>query len=294
MTNKILVTGAAGHTGGYTIEALLAKRHNDIRALVRLDDDRAKALRERGVEIVVGNLLDLDAVRAALKDVDAAYFVYPIEPGLIQATAYFAQAAKEASVKAIVNMSQKSARSDATSHAAQDHWIGERVFDWSGIPTTHLRPTFFTDWLLYPYQMASIRQGKLRTPFGIDKHAPIAAEDQGRVIAAILLDPEGHAGQTYPLYGPVELTQSEVAGVLSKVLGRTIEFEPVSLEQFRLDVEQQLKRPFLAQHLYEVARDHGNGVFAGTNDIVRSITGSEAMSVEDFVQANRVEFELAS
>ncbi len=290
MTRKLLITGATGNTGGHAIDALLAEGHVDIRAMLRTDDDRAKALRDRGVETVFGNLLDLDSVRAALKGIEAAYFVYPIEPGLIQATAYFAQGAREAGVTAIVNMSQKSARSDATSHAARDHWIGERVFDWSGIAMTHLRPTFFADWLLYPFQIDSIRKGTLRTPFAVHRHAPIASEDQGRLIAAILHDPGPHGGRTYPLYGPVEMTQAEVAGVLAKVLERPIEFEPVSLEQFHSDIATHLKRPFLAQHLYEVARDHANGIFAGTNEIIETITGRLPMSVEAFVLANKAAF----
>ncbi|MDH8308045.1 hypothetical protein QIG59_27760, partial [Klebsiella pneumoniae] len=65
----------------------------------------------------------------------------------IDATSFFAVAAAEKGVKAIVNMSQISARRDANSHAAQEHWVAERIFDWSGTPTTHLRPTFFAEWL---------------------------------------------------------------------------------------------------------------------------------------------------
>ena len=60
---------------------------------------------------------------------------------MIDATAYFALAAKHARVAAVVNTSQISARYDSKSHAARDHWIAERVFDWSGIAVTHLRPT---------------------------------------------------------------------------------------------------------------------------------------------------------
>ncbi len=126
-----------------------------------------------------------------------AYFVYPIRPGILQATAYFAQAAKSAGVDGIVNMSQKSAREDAKSHAATDHWLSERVFDWSGLTVAHIRPTYFAEWLLYIAPM--IKAGLLHVPFGTGKHAPIAAEDQGRVIAGILEDPAAHKGQIYPL-----------------------------------------------------------------------------------------------
>jgi NAD(P)-dependent dehydrogenase (short-subunit alcohol dehydrogenase family) len=37
-----------------------------------------------------------------------------------------------------VNMSQRSAREDAKSHAMCDHWLAERVFDWSGLTVAHL------------------------------------------------------------------------------------------------------------------------------------------------------------
>lgn len=72
--------------------------------------------------MAIGDVRNLDDVRAVLAGIGAAYFIYPIQPGLIEATAYFAQAAREAGVSAIINMSQISARSNAKSHAALNHW----------------------------------------------------------------------------------------------------------------------------------------------------------------------------
>jgi len=112
--------------------------------------------------------------------------VYSFQPGLIDAAAFFAQATIEAGVKSIVNMSQKSARREAKSQAARDHCITEQVFDWSGVPTTHIRPTFFAEWLLYPMDGWNAKGGVIEFPFADGRHAPIAGEDQGRVIAALL------------------------------------------------------------------------------------------------------------
>jgi NAD(P)H dehydrogenase (quinone) len=42
--------------------------------------------------------------------------------------------------------------------------LAERVFDWSGVPTAHIRPTYFAEWLLYLAPM--IRQGRMMAPFG--------------------------------------------------------------------------------------------------------------------------------
>src|SRR5271163_2877522 len=212
---KILVTGATGATGGYAITRLL-ELNVPVRALVHQLDARSEQLRAAGVEVVQGDLSDFEAVSEALKGITGAYFVYPIQvPGILEATAFFAQAALEQGVGAIVNMSQISARRIAKSHAARNHWIAERLLDRSGVPVTHLRPTFFAEWLMYFSQ--SIRENDMfPLPFGDVRYAPIAAEDQGRVIAAILNDPAEHAGKIYSLYGPKELTQSEVADLLTQ------------------------------------------------------------------------------
>jgi uncharacterized protein YbjT (DUF2867 family) len=47
----------------------------------------------------------------------------------VEATANFVQADSEAGVHAVVNMSQISARREATSNAARAHWLAERLLD---------------------------------------------------------------------------------------------------------------------------------------------------------------------
>ncbi len=288
---EILVSGATGRTGGAAIDELL-KLGKKIRAFVRTDDARAAALRARGVETAIGDFSDIDAIRAALEGIRAAYFLHPIRPGIIGASAYFAQAAQEAGVGAIVNMSQISARREAKSHAAQDHWIAERVFDWSGVAVTHLRPTFFADWLVYPHFGRQIWAKKqIEFPFADGRHAPIASDDQGRVIAHILADPARHAGKIYPLHGPVEMNHDEIAAAVSEVLGTKIVYTPISIAQFRQDMEQTHKfPPFLVQHLVEVAQNYRDGVFAGTNNVVEEITGTPALTVPAFIAQNRQAF----
>ena len=277
--------------GGAAIDELL-KMGKRVRAYVRSDDARARALRERGVDVAIGDFTDLDAIRAAMEGVKSAYFLYPIAPGIIGAAAYFAQAAKEAGVTAIVNMSQISARRESKSHAAQDHWVSERVFDWSGVATTHLRPTFFAEWLIYPHFGKEIWARKtIEFPFGNGRHAPISADDQGRVIAHILADPAGHAGKIYTLHGPVEMNQAEIAAAMSQALGAKIEYAPTSIEEFRRKMEQQYKfPPFLVQHLVEVAQNYREGIFAGTNDVVEKITGAPALTLQAFIEKHREVF----
>ena len=288
---SILVSGATGRTGGAAIDELL-KMGERVRAYVRSDDERAAALRARGVETAIGDFTDIDQIRAAMEGIRAAYFLHPIAPGIVQAAAYVAQAAKEAGVTAIVNMSQISARRESSSHAAQDHWISERVFDWSGVATTHLRPTFFADWLIYPHFAHEIwARKKIEFPFADGRHAPIGSGDQGRVIAHILANPAGHEGKIYTLHGPVEMNHAEIAASMSEVLGARIDYAPTSIDEFRHKMENVYKfPPFLVQHLVEVAQHYREGIFQGTNDVVEKITGTPALSVPAFIEQHRAAF----
>ncbi len=308
---KFLVTGATGATGVHAVELLLARGHQ-VRALAHREDDRSKQLQELGAEVVIGDLLKLNDVRTALIGIRGAYFVYPIRPGILQATAYFVQAAMEAGVDGIVNMSQKPAREDAKSHAMCDHWLAERVFDWSGLTVAHLRPTLFAEWLLYLAPM--IRAGLLHVPFGPGRHAPIAAEDQARVIVGILEDPASHRGQIYPLFGPVEFTHKEIAQILSRVLGKDVEYKQLSFEtwlqimasggqkppaehtaramygEFEQKPEGRTGDSFLIQHLREAVIDLQNGRLAGTNDVVKKIGGRQPTTLDEFITKHRVAF----
>src|SRR4029079_7884825 len=168
-----LITGATGNTGAHTVR-LLRERGRRVRALVHTLDERAARLREQGAEVVQGDLLDFPTVSAATAGVSAAYFNYPVAPGLVEATANFVQAASEAGVHAVVNMSQISARREAKSNAARQHWLAERLLDRTAMVTTHLRPTFLAEWINWFWSRrvngsrawAPVRQGPHRTLLG--------------------------------------------------------------------------------------------------------------------------------
>jgi len=125
----------------------------------------------------------------------------------------------------------------------------------------------------------------------------------------ILEDPASHRGKIYPLYGPVEFTHQEIAQVLSRVLGKDIQYKQVSFETWLQIMASGGQQPpaehsaralygefeqkartgdsFLVQHLREVAIDHQNGVFAGTNDLVEKIGGRPPTTLEEFITKHR-------
>ena len=284
-----LVTGATGSTGVPTVKQLLARGHR-VRAFVHKEDARSAALHELGAEVVSGDLLDLDAVRAAMEGVSSAYFCYTaFYSGLSQATAIFAQAAKEANVTSIVNMSQNTAKRDASSKGAREHWLAERILDWSGVTVTHIRPCYFAEWTLYFKPM--VQAGTVRLPFGpTGRHAAPAAEDQARVIVQLLEQPTIYAGQTLELYGPEELTMEEQFAAVAQATGRPIKYEHGSYDEYA-DLWRSFGcNEFLVQHLVETAKYQQRGDMRGTNDTIERITGQKPLTALQFATINREAF----
>jgi NAD(P)H dehydrogenase (quinone) len=120
---------------------------------------------------------------------------------------------------------------------------------------------------------------------------PIAAEDQGRLIATILAAPTGHAGKTYSLHGPIELDQAAIADAISDVLGRKINYRQLTIPQYRERLEKFGLPEFLIQHFCAIAVDYQNGIFSGADKIIAEVTGKAPMTVQEFVTLHRDVFE---
>ena len=278
-----LVTGATGDTGRPTVKLLLEKGYS-VRALARKEDSRAQKLRDLGAEVVIGDMLNLHDIRKAVKGASGAYFVYPLADGQVEASVIFAQAAKEANLEIVANMSHKQSRPHARSKATMAHWLSEQVFNWSGVPSAHLRVTFFAEWLLYIAPL--IREGRYVVPFDPgSRFAPMPASDIARVVVGILENPQKHAGSAYQLHGPVEYSHAEIAEVLSKTLKKKVSFEQVSVPDFLklLGLENDIAKK---THFEAVRVDQQEGLLEGTDKIGTEIIGQPLMTLEEFILAN--------
>jgi uncharacterized protein YbjT (DUF2867 family) len=291
---RILVTGSTGKTGSAVVEQLL-ERDYPVRALVRVRDERSERLEELGAEVVLGDFLDLQSIRAAVQGVKRVYFVYPPQGArLVEATGIMAVAARDAGVEALINMSQISARQDSQSPLARHHWLSENIFDWANIGAVHIRPGFFAE-MLYLLGAATIAtEGKLYLPYGDERHAPVAVADIARVVVGLLADPAPYAAKRLVLTGPKNMKVAEMAEVLTEELGRPVEYVDIPGEawgQILGDVAGM--PPFLVTHLKAVAEDHKNGIFSAETDVVEHIGGQPPQSLAAFIRENRELFGVA-
>ena len=206
----IVVTGAAGGAGStaQTAIATLLEQGHRVRAMVRKLDARSDALRDRGADVVVADMLDIIAVRAAMQGCLAVYFTMSVSSTYLEAAANVAVTAKSLGVKAFVNpsqmtLSQMSETETTSSSQQKQHWLAEQMLRWSGLPVVYLRPTAFLDGLFLPLTAKGIRDDNaIRLPYANGKTAAIAAADVGAAAAAVLVNPEPHIGKVYELPAP--------------------------------------------------------------------------------------------
>src|SRR5262245_19431795 len=233
----ILVTGATGHQGGASARHLLANGWR-VRALVRkIDDPAARALADSGVELVQGDMTDRASLDRAMQGVYGVHSVQAYLPkdaaGEIRQGTNVADAAKAAGVQHLVYSS--AAGPDDPSDLDVPEISSKRAIEQhiraSGLPFTFLRPVYLMDTL--NFLRSYILQGTWTISLPADRAMQLLASDDIGAFAVLAFQhPERWLNQSLELAGD-ELTQLQIAEVLSRVIGRSIRFVEMPIEQAR-------------------------------------------------------------
>ncbi|GAC1324474.1 MAG: SDR family oxidoreductase [Mycobacteriales bacterium] len=282
----ILVTGATGTVGGHLV-AELDKAGAPMRALVR-SPEKADTLKGYNVAIATGDLAQPQTLPAALAGVDRVFLLSPpareqpaLEKALIDAAV--AAGSKQHIVKLAV-----------IGHAPEGPVLGRNhaeVVDHlkaSGLPYTVLAPSSYMQNLLRG--AATIQgQGAIYQPAGSGAISHIDARDIAAV-AAHVLTTDGHEGKDYALTGPAALTYTEVAEILTGVLGRQVTYVDVAPEQARQGMLAAGMDEWLVGALLELSDIYKAGYATTITDEVTKATGRPARTVEEFVRDHRGAF----
>jgi uncharacterized protein YbjT (DUF2867 family) len=296
-TPPILVTGAAGGRQGSTgryVTRMLLDRRLPVRAFVHADDDRAAALRERGAEVVAGDLRDVAAVWPAMEGVRRAFFTFPVTDGLLDATGAFAAAAAAHNLEQVVSVSQLAPAPDAGTPRMRQHWVAEQVLDRAGIGAVHLRATvFFENFRALIALAADAGDGKFSIPLGTagETAVPlIAAEDVARVAAAFLAAPAPREPGPVRLIGQVA-TVSEIVTAFSRAAGRELEYADIPSAAWKRAAIASGINPHAAEHLaslWDIFRTRGAAArqlpAAQLARMIQQITGRPPQTLETFLQ----------
>ncbi|HEX3854692.1 MAG TPA: NmrA family NAD(P)-binding protein [Polyangiaceae bacterium] len=221
-----VITGATGNTGSVAAETLLAAG-KQVRVVVR-DAAKAKALAERGAEVVTADLSDEAALRRAFEGADGVYLLSPPDVTLKdflgerkKLTDGLARVAKAAGVKHVVLLSSIGSQHDSGTGMIRSTHAAEQALRATGLPVTFVRAAYFVEnWatVLQPAQ----QDGVLPSFIAASQAIPmVASRDIGKAVAQALLDgPRGT--RVIELAGPVEVKPSDVAAALSKIFGKSV------------------------------------------------------------------------
>jgi len=298
MSDPILVAGAAGGPQGSTgrnITSLLLDRGLPVRALVRKLDARAESLSERGAEVVEGDLLNPVSIRSAFEGVKRAYFTYPVADGLLEATAIFAVAAREAGTELVVNNSQFQGTATAPSFRNLQHRLADRIFDWAQVGAVHLQAPPYYENVRALISRSVAEKNTVFLPWG-DGSAVfplVGAEDVSRVAATLLANPGAPSKRAYELIGEVP-TVNEIVETLGRVLRRPIRYVQITDEQWADTVKDRLN-PHALDHLSHLWQYFRSGIPTGEKeyhitDAVRMVTGNDPLTLEQFFTNNAEAF----
>jgi uncharacterized protein YbjT (DUF2867 family) len=225
----VIVTGAAGKTGGEVVR-LLSSRGIRVRALVR-DPARTKGLSGPGIEVVVGDLSKPHTLDPAFRGADKLFLVS--SPALDVETLHgnALEAAKRTGIRHVVRLSARGASQSAPCTLIKVHGDVDENLSRSGLSYSILRPNYFFQNTLM--SMSTIAgQGTL---FGVNGDRALSMLDTRDVaLAAVsLLTGNGHSGRVYNLTGPAAISHRQVAEKLSAALDRPVRFEEVTPDQAR-------------------------------------------------------------
>jgi len=278
----ILVTGATGKTGGAVVDQLVAKGF-PVRAVIRSRDARSERLDRLGVETVFADPFDPDQLLAAMRGTQRAYYLPVFDPYMIQASAAFAVAAREAKLESIVQMGQWLSHRSHPALMTRQTWLTDRLLaQIPGVAHTIINPGMFADNFLRVLDFAALL-GIFPVLTGAGRAAPVSNEDMARVAAALLIDPTGHEGKTYRPTGPALLSGKDMAAEVAKVLGRRVTAVNLPFWVFRKVARQQRINPLLISGFRFYVEEMKRGTFelnGGVTDVVCDLTGTPAESFE--------------
>ncbi|WP_432882658.1 NAD(P)H-binding protein [Kribbella sp. CA-245084] len=271
----VLVTGATGRVGRHVVAGLRAAGVT-VRALVRTPD---LAGFPPDVELIHGDITDVDAVRRAAAGVDAAFLLWP------SFSADGASSIVGALPERVVYLSSLNAAEGGV-------WGDvEQLLRDAGKAWTFLRPSGFAvnaqGWA------GDFRSGDtLRLPYPEASRSLIHERDIAAVAVLSFVNP-GHVGQIYELTGPEALTQASQVATVGRAVGKDMHVVPLTGDAARQAMLNQGADPALAASAVSYWASLVDNPEPVTTTVAE-LTGRPALTFADWAREHADEFRTLS
>ena len=235
----IVLTAPTGSIGKQLLNTLLSS-DEQIRVIAR-DPSKLKDLSSQ-VEIIEGSHGDSAVVNKAFKGADSVFWLVPppsvadsMEAAYVGFSRTAAEAIKTQGVQRVVAISALGRGTQAAAHAglvtaslAMDDLLAS-----TGVHLRALTMPSFMDNLLQ--QVGAIKaQGMFFSPLSADRKFPtVATRDIALIAAQYLLDTTWTGQSEVPVLGAEDLSFTEMASILSEVLGKQVGFKQIPMDAFK-------------------------------------------------------------
>ena len=281
-TDLLLLTGANGRTGRAVLAAMV-KYAIPVRAFIRDPKQEAELLTLGAVECFVGDMQNADSIEAAMQGVAKLLHIGPpMHPDEVQISRTFVNAARAAELKHFIYYSvMHPLRRDVRHHSLK--LDAEEILIGAGLPYTILQPSRYMQHLV-PIWPKVMNEFIHAMPFSVDKRFNIVDLGDLAEACAVVASSSDHLYASYELAGPEALSQTDMAVVISEVLGRNIKAHAIPLEELAEKAraaganEDRVDQMLVMNRHYD---DHG---FRGNPNILEYILGRPAMRFRTYVQ----------
>jgi len=243
-----VVSGVTGNTGSVVAQHLL-DHGKKVRVIVR-SEDKGKVWAEKGAEIALADLTDVQALSKALSGAEVAYLLNP--PSYNTKDMFsdakvifesFKQAIEGSGLQRVVFLSSVgSQHQEGTGNIKTTHILESTLSDLK-IPTTFLRAS----WFMENWQQSA----KYEAPKGqiysfldpLDRKIPMVSSiDIGHTIAKLMLE-TWSGKRIINLYGPEDYSANDVAHAFSTILNRPVEAVIKPRSTWESDISQHWHMP---------------------------------------------------
>jgi uncharacterized protein YbjT (DUF2867 family) len=219
----VLAVGASGKFAGLVIPELAA-RGAVVRGLIK-DGAKEALVRQHGAtEIAIGDLTDRASLDAALKGVDAVFYIAPaFLPNEADVGKAVVEAATEAGVRRFVFSSVIQPILSGLANHIQKAPVEEAILT-SGMEYTFLHPTVFFQNFIGSWTRI-VENGVLAEPWSIETRFSRVDYRDVAEAAAIALTEDRLLYGTFELCAEGWHNRKDVAAIIGEVLGRSIRAE---------------------------------------------------------------------
>jgi uncharacterized protein YbjT (DUF2867 family) len=284
LTETILITGATGTVSSEVVKQLSAKGENIIvKAAARSATDNTFENLNR-VQVVQLDYDKPDSLAVALKGVDKLFLLTPFQSNMVDLTSNLVSEAKKAKVKYIAKQSVMGADAEPGITPGRLHRQAEKIIDESGIPFTFLRPNFFMQNFVNYYSNLIRSQGAFYMPAGDAKVSFVDVRDIAAVAVKSLINDNQQKGRAYNITGGEALTYGQAAEILSKAVGKKINYVNVTDQDARKGMKDMSMDEWTIKSMIELFEITRAGYVSEISPIVEQVTGNKPITFSQFAK----------